>query len=103
MSPNGIALSENKSLLLDKAQGNTAERTDSWGLEVIEAGIVIGQGDDELDCGKFEFVALPRIGENLLIRLSDDLMPLRVVEVFHHPSQGGEDSSPSVVLRAEKR
>ena len=70
---------------------------------MIEAGIVIGQGDDELDCGSFEFVALPRIGDNLLIRISDDLTPLRVVEVFHYPVQGGTQSSPSAVLRTEKR
>ena len=79
------------------------ERTDIWRLDVIEAGIVIGQGDDELECGKFEFVALPHIGDNVLICLSDDLTPLRVAEVFHYPAQGGENSSPSVVLRTEKR
>jgi len=70
---------------------------------MMEVGIVIGQGDDELECGTFEFAALPHIGDNVLIRLSNDLTPLRVVEVFHYPVQGGENSSPSVVLRTEKR
>ena len=62
--------------------------TDIWRLDVIEAGVVIGQGDEERDCGDFAFVALPHIGDNLLIQLADGHIPLRFHDMRNRPARG---------------
>ena len=70
---------------------------------MIQAAVVIGIGDAERNFGIFEFVALPRQGENLLIRLDGELVPLRVVEVCHYPGPNGAQPEPFVALRTEER
>lgn len=70
---------------------------------MIEARVVLGLGDDEIDYGKFKFIAPPQVGQNLLLPLEEDLIPLRVAEVCHYSVRSDQADPPAVIIRAEKQ
>lgn len=95
--PAGLYLDDRRGAKVGQAKGAQLEAI------MLKARIVLGQGDDELDYGVFEFVTLPRTGENVLVALDEGLIPLSVAEVFHHPVRSDQAGPALVVIRVEKR
>ena len=66
----------------------------------VMANVAFGPAGQESDLGDHEFVILPRVGEQFLTYIGEDISPVTVDAVFHYPRRpGGPQREPLVVLR----